>query len=904
MKKTLIFIIASILLSINVNAQIVKTQVGLTRYDLQTNNSIERRIVIDPVSNEVVITYTGSGFEGTKIASGFPFSDRGTGYYYYPGTGIMTPQTTFLGRIEVTDRVGWPNPIFLPGGYEAVIAHRAGVTGVQGLAYSKRKRNGTGPQLPWTLITADTADLTWCRMGNSGDSIFAISSTSTGNIGGMSGGIGFTRSYNGGNTWFPNTKVDTIPGINLATYPNRNTVPVTNFIGGDQYSLDVKGQKIAILTGGLDVTLFQSNNFGNTWTKKTIIEGDNTGAIPLATDNRSNGDFSVLIDNNGKAHCFWGRRKIGDSAELLDYRGTGIMYWNENMGTTPPQVLKKTIYEKEASGEMYFPELSQQLYSPRTYNYPGVGYTAFPSSAIDASGTIYLSYQRVRGMKDYRDINGMFFNSCYVMKSTDGGVTWIGPLNVSGNVKAECAFPSIARDVNGFVHIVYMEDSMVNTVLANDTVLSHIGNIVNNNKIIYAKIPVSDIVNNEITPPVLVDLIEAFDSLNIKKIKGDTLRKYVGCNKFLSTNINVFSDPLKFAKDYLVKVQYDDLDTNYSSMIYIDTPDGMKLNTPGIYRLKAYAKDAQGNTSVALNIGNVSTALNTLPFQGIDSFVVFIQVLTNDVTPPTLKLSKKSDIVYKGTVLAGSFLPGLDPHDDNPCKDTVNMTKVGKVSDINTSVPGIYLLIYEGKDLSGNTKIDTFTVYVGKEPVPVITQESLTAVAPKKINAKGETTLDTIAFAPTLYKWSYKVLTNTPVALLNGGTQNLSNLSIPTSINNFDSLCLEASNSFNTAPFNKPKLTTCKSLKYSRASINSADRSVSVDIYPNPNNGTFNVKLNGNKSNSARFVLTSIDGRTVIDNTVKINNSEIPFNIPISKGTYFMTTEVDGNIYLDKIEVK
>lgn len=884
MKKRMLLIIISVILSASLNAQIVKTQVGYTKYDLQTNNSIERRIVIDPVTNEMVVTYTGSADPDNGAGN---FSSRGTGYYYYSGSGAMTPQTTFPGRIEGTDRVGWPNPIFLPNGYEAIIAHRAS-SSTNGLAYSKRKRGAPS----WTLKTAISADLTWPRMANSGDSIFAISSTLSGNINGMSGGIGFMRSYNGGDTFLTTVKnaLDTIPGINLSNYPNVGTA---NILGGDEYALDVKGQKVAILTGALDVTLFYSNDFGNTWVRKVLIAGDNNTTDTLPSDNRSSGDYSVLIDNNGKIHCFWGQLYGNNITNTI--AKAGIMYWNEYMSPTEkPRLLNKTMYEKEsgANAIIYLPfyttQVAQASITQTTY---GSGHTSQPSSGIDAAGNIYLSYMRLRGISDTNrflagkntDATGMLLNDCYLMKSIDSGKTWIGPINVSNSDSMESSFPSIARNVTSSVHLVYQEDPLYGYAISS-TSPGHNG-ATSDNQIIYAKVPVTDIVNSpDITPPIL----RLHDSFFIKTkfettFGTDTFTFYNSCTPEIKTGL-AWAE----LKKYLAW-GIDNVDEG--NVLYIDTPNGLKFNVGGYYKYNIYAKDAAGNVSSGAFAGGGSR----------DTFRFVVKVIITDVTPPTITLSKKIDYVYLGNGGSSYTLPlnNASASEDNPCGSVSVITPSASQVDVNT--PGIYNLVYTAKDAANNISKDSLTVYVGKEPIPVITNESINLVS-KRITANGDQTQDTFPVGPTSYQWKYK--TGTSSINFSGATsKNLVNYTIPSSVTKFDSLCLEATNLFNAAPFNKTKIVRCKSLKYA-AGINSSEKNVSVDIYPNPNNGTFNVKLNGNKSNKARFILTSLDGRTVLDNTVKINNSEIPFNTPMPKGTYFMTTEVDGNIYLDKIEVK
>lgn len=886
MKKSLLIVLISIVFVSIGFSQITKTQVGHTRYDLQTNNSIERRIVLDPITNELVIVYTGSADLDNGAGS---FNGRGTGYFYYSGIGAITPITAFPGRIEGADRTGWPNPIFLPNGFEAIIAHRAS-SAAPGLAFAKRKRATP----TWALSTANSGDFTWPRMANTGDSIFAITSTLSGNINGMSGGVGFMRSYNGGSTWVTAAgtagTIDSVPGINPDNYPNSGTA---NVLGGDEYALDVKGQKVAILTGALDVTLNYSTNFGATWTRKVLIAGDNNTTDTLPSDNRSSGDFSVLIDNNGKIHCFWGQLYGNNFTNTL--ARAGIMYWSEYMAPgEKPKLINRTMYEKEAGTHalinlpFFTTQVAGASINQSTY---GSAHTSQPSSGIDNAGVIYLSYMKLRGISDTNrfiagkntDATGMLLNDCYLIKSIDSGKTWIGPINVSNSDSMESAFPSIARDVNGFVHMAYQEDPLYGFAI-NSTTPGHNGNT-SDNKIIYAKVPVADIVNSpDITPPIL----RLHDSFFIKTkfastFGTDTFVFYNNCVTELKTGLT-----FEELKKYLAWGM-DNIDEG--NVLYIDTPTGLKFNVAGFYKYSIYAKDAAGNLSSGSFTQNGSR----------DTFKFVIQVIITDTTKPQISLVTKLQYVYKGdpyTLPSSNFTAS----DDNPCGSVSVTSPSASLVDVNTV--GLYQLPYTAKDAANNVSRDTLRVYVGVVPTPIISEESIRTTGSKKeLLASAKTSLYTKIFtedqAPT-YQWKVKRIT--PALTTNVG-RNKDTIIENVTTRAFDSVCLDISNEWTTR-YPAKKTVKCVLLKNVVASVTSANSDVSVEIYPNPNNGTFNVKINGNRTNSARLVLTNIDGRTVIDQTVKVLNGEVPFNAPISKGIYFMTTEIDGNIYMDKVEIK
>jgi len=89
------------------------------------------------------------------------------------------------------------------------------------------------------------------------------------------------------------------------------------------------------------------------------------------------------------------------------------------------------------------------------------------SSGIDADGTIYLCYVASKEGDAYvyaSSAANPSLRHIYVTKSTDGGVTWVDPVDVVGREDlffdqfAEYAFPSIARRVDDNIHMIYQRD--------------------------------------------------------------------------------------------------------------------------------------------------------------------------------------------------------------------------------------------------------------------------------------------------------------------------------------------------------------------------------------------------------------------------------------------------------------
>jgi hypothetical protein len=85
-----------------------------------------------------------------------------------------------------------------------------------------------------------------------------------------------------------------------------------------------------------------------------------------------------------------------------------------------------------------------------------VALTSHPSAGIDAAGNIYLTYDAAVDGTD--DGNGKAYRNVYVTASTDGGATWVTPVNVSPDNFYEKVFPTMARTVDANVHLIYQKD--------------------------------------------------------------------------------------------------------------------------------------------------------------------------------------------------------------------------------------------------------------------------------------------------------------------------------------------------------------------------------------------------------------------------------------------------------------
>ncbi|HCQ29638.1 MAG TPA: hypothetical protein DIU39_05080 [Flavobacteriales bacterium] len=429
--------------------------IGVTTYDLQTNSS-PRRKIYNPGDGTISAVWTYS--ETYDVSA----SDRGTGYNYFDGNA-WGPQPT--ARLEASTRTGWSSIVVTGSGEEVVVNHQ----GTGPLPMLKRTK-GTGTWTQGNVSSNLGVDLIWPRIdvgGPSNNTLHVIAVTAPSAFGGpmvqgLDGALVYYRSQDGGNTW---DIVDSIlPGLDTTNFANSVQ---TKGYNGDEYAIAAKGNTVAIVVfdDWNDVVLMKSTDNGDTWTK-TIINDFMDNPTASDTIQTSDGSGSVIIDNNGMVHVFYGNMRVLDddgfgTGNTSYFPGTnGIMYWNESMGAAPGSnstnaVMITGALDLDNNGQLDIVD-PQQI--PAYFN----SLSSYPTAGIDANGTIYLAYAALvenlnNGIQNYRHI--------YMMKSSDGGNTWTTPVDVNGNQGGagihdfdECMYPSIADLVDTKVHLVYQQD--------------------------------------------------------------------------------------------------------------------------------------------------------------------------------------------------------------------------------------------------------------------------------------------------------------------------------------------------------------------------------------------------------------------------------------------------------------
>ncbi|MCX6294899.1 MAG: T9SS type A sorting domain-containing protein [Bacteroidetes bacterium] len=477
--------------------------IGTTEYQNQTNASICNRIVNNS-DGTVSATWT--------FAADPAWADRGTGYNYFDGVSWGASPTV---RIESV-RTGFTNIGITGTNGEVIVCHEA-----SNIHVSTRPVKGTGT---WTEQALGFPDV-WSRLsvgGPTGQTLHVISQTTgvgTTPYWGQDGAIAYSRSLDGGLTWDKLRTV--IPQIDSSKYLG---------FGGDSYSIDANGSTIAIVAGGfdVDVVLIKSTDNGNTWTRTVVNDfgipkfdaatmiTDNNGDLVADTIETSDASLNVLLDASNNAHVFYGRMRVvcdvpgtstGQGLSYFPYTD-GLMYWNETMGASAP-VMIAGMKDYNGDGLM-------NIYTDPTNAVLGMGtyqrsLTSFPSSGIDASGKLYLTYSSLfEGINDAGEgydiaastliapvSAGKSFRHQYVMRSDDNGATWCAPIDITqpdytntGFDYHEGVYGAMAKDVNGFVHVIVQDDQSPGHGVSTTTTPDPQSGAAN---IIYYKIPVADL---------------------------------------------------------------------------------------------------------------------------------------------------------------------------------------------------------------------------------------------------------------------------------------------------------------------------------------------------------------------------------------------------------------------------
>ncbi|MEI6124324.1 MAG: T9SS type A sorting domain-containing protein [Bacteroidota bacterium] len=447
--------------------------IGTTRYDLQSNSSIQNRIYLYP-DGTIGATFT-YGITETL------FPERGTGYNYFDGTAWGADPSA---RIE-NARCGWPSLEPLGSG-ELIVTHN----GTTGLFVTKRATKGTGAWTTTTLVgptgTGGTTALLWPRMITSGNTIHIIACTDQAvspavwYYEGMALAMVYLKSTDGGATW---SAPEILPGMDSASIVSN----VNQGFSGDSYSwAKAKGDTIAFVVGDgwQNVFVMKSIDGGDNWTKIPVYNLPTITAFPTPAVPSTDGSYSIALDNLGKAHVVLGIMRYSKSSGSPDSIGytsyypytDGLVYWNETMapldsaqlgdltGLNTAGQLLATMIDYNGDATINFPTVPTGSWPFGTY---GGSLTSMPFITFDNAGNIYVSYSSCR--EDKIDATGLLlYRHLYIIKKDFGSSTWSNPTDLTDNVihdYDECVFGSMSYTSDNRIHLMYQADETPGTAV-------------------------------------------------------------------------------------------------------------------------------------------------------------------------------------------------------------------------------------------------------------------------------------------------------------------------------------------------------------------------------------------------------------------------------------------------------
>jgi len=498
---------------------ISETVIGTTTYDLQSNASLQDRIIMHD-DGTMSAVWTMSHELNTS------FSDRGTGYNFFDGTSWGVNPTS---RLE-SSRGGWPSIIAMGSGKEASVTHN---TDNSHINMTHRGTTGAGNWTEQNISSIDSNGvpkyLIWNRSAVGGlnkETIHMVALTAPifhggTKFNGLDGALVYYRSQDEGVTW--DIQDMQLPGMDTSMF---------DAMMSDSYTVTAQGETVVVayFNDWGDSFIVKSTDNGTTWIKTTFldfpvdkytfddgIDLDNNGILDkvYSTDNYG----AVVLDSNGEAHVFYGVMMYADD-NLTDGSSSwfpstnGIAYWNEGMGEDVSLAI--------SVNDIWYPNFNI-ISGASDLNGDGIvggvdaigGYALYyasrasmPSAGIDSLGNLYVSFS---AYTETADNGSQVFRHINIVKSEDGGGSWSCPVDVTPNPSwmgmKECVFGSMNKVVDDKIRIVYQQDNEPGLAVRGDL------DLVDYNDIVYLEISVSIFDTNSYISGCTDSLADNFDAL-------------------------------------------------------------------------------------------------------------------------------------------------------------------------------------------------------------------------------------------------------------------------------------------------------------------------------------------------------------------------------------------------------
>lgn len=460
------------------SALLSSRRVGYTCYELQSNNAPPRNII-----NHTDGTLSFAWTIDDACATGN--ANRGSGYNYWNGTGLLVPTGT-TSRLE-TVRTGFSQIALLGNGKEVVFAHKNAPHDYQ-MSTNAAKGSNT-----WTGVAAGATTLLatpgsaptqglWARIatgGPDGNTIHLLSgfTTNAGKDKGIETPTVYCRSTDAGMSWADQNVM--LPG-----YDSSRTL----FGSGEEYTVDANGSTVAVVFAGLDAdaTLWKSTDNGVSFTR-TFIDSflfapsiDSMGG-PTDTAETCDGASSVVVGTDGKVHVAYSTMRVLNDAVIGDDKfsifpgDAGLIYWNDaakQKVSIPIDITDVDAISNGGNGNNVW-DIGQWTSNINANAAPGpnpsarYGNRAFltiPSIAVDGNN-VFIVFSLVTDGDSTPD--GQGFRDIWAVASADGGATF-GPIqNITCTQQEEEFFSSVAKRVDNFLHVLYNYDTEPGTNIQN-----------------------------------------------------------------------------------------------------------------------------------------------------------------------------------------------------------------------------------------------------------------------------------------------------------------------------------------------------------------------------------------------------------------------------------------------------
>lgn len=445
--------------------------IGTTTYDLQTNNSSYRRIVLHPDHTVSAIWTMSHSFKADT------YSDRGTGYNTKDVNGVWGSFP--LVRVEgpsPTRRCGFPSLSVNPANdNEIIVVHTVPPPGGISDTTFLTEINTPANRYKFTPYRAygNGRSSIWNRASAGGNNfVYTINnynppSSNDPDVKDPRNGVVnptyFHRSKDGGVTFVDTFQV--LPGYDSTRYDKGSA---------DVYAIDSRDSVVVVGIGQFDhdIAIWKSTKYGeiNSF-QKMVIDSFTVYGKNVGTDANGDGtpdtlrtiasEIHVLVDPKGVAHAFWSEAfafdQTGTVAKQNGFPGNAIYHWDD---------LHKQITVVGSSLDIDGDGIVQQGSDWNTTRY-GFGYALCPTAGYDSAGNLYCAFACMMENDTTDDQNflvaGRNFSDIYISTSADGGLNWTPQINLSNysgfNTQVEDMFPSMAINVDKDVHLIWQQAS-------------------------------------------------------------------------------------------------------------------------------------------------------------------------------------------------------------------------------------------------------------------------------------------------------------------------------------------------------------------------------------------------------------------------------------------------------------